>query len=81
MFVANFFCRKSMCYNKLHPVICTNIGLYNWTRKRSGVENVSVYFSYELNFMPIYFLKRTVLLNIYISKTKLKSSDAYSAGK
>jgi len=48
MLAANFFCRKSSCYNKLHPVICTNIELYNWTRKRSGVENVSIYFSYEL---------------------------------
>ena len=61
------------CYNKLHPVICTNIGLYNWTRKRSGVENVSVYFSYELNFILSYFLKRITQLNSYISKTKLKS--------
>jgi len=59
MLVANFFCRKS-CYNKLHPVICKIKGLYNWTGKRSGVENVSIYFSYELNFIPIYFLKRIV---------------------
>jgi len=57
MLVSNFVCRKSSCYKKLHPVICTNTGLYNWTRKRSGVENVSIYFSYELNFIPIYFLK------------------------
>jgi hypothetical protein len=60
MLVANYFCGKSSCYNKLHPVICTNIGLYNLTRKRSGVENVSIYFSYELNFILIYFLKRIV---------------------
>ena len=44
MLVANFFCRKFPCYNKLNTVICTDIGLYNWTRKRSGVENVSIYF-------------------------------------
>ena len=49
MLAANLFHWKSSCYNKLYPVICTNIGLYNWTRKRSGVENVSTYFSYELN--------------------------------
>jgi hypothetical protein len=60
MLVSNFFCRKSSCYKNLHPVICTNIGLYNWARKRSGVENVSIYSSYELNFIPNYFLKRIV---------------------
>jgi len=50
MLVANIFCWKPACYNKLHLIVCTDIGLYNWTRKRSGVENVSIYFSYELNF-------------------------------
>ena len=66
MFVANFFCSKSSCYNKLHPVIFTNKGLYNWIRKRSGVENVSIYFSYELNFNIIYFFKKIVFVTQYL---------------
>ena len=36
----------------LYPVIYTNIG-YNWTRKRRGVENVSIYFHFQIKFYKV----------------------------